>query len=48
MLEDFDNDSICRVWRRDYVPSVELRHRLSLTSIPAQHAQILRDVLMVS
>ncbi len=38
MLEVFDNDSIrriLRVRRRDCVPSVELRRRLSLTSIPA-------------
>ncbi len=38
MLEVFDNDSIrriLRVRRRDCVPSVERRHRLSLTSIPA-------------
>ncbi len=38
MLEVFDNDSIrhiLRVRRRDCVPSVELRLRLSLTSIPA-------------
>ncbi len=38
MLEDFDNDSIrriLRVRRRDCVPTVELRRRLSLTSIPA-------------
>ncbi len=38
MLEVFDNDSIrriLRVRRRDRVPSVELRRRLSLTSIPA-------------
>ncbi len=37
MLEVFDNDSIrriLRVRRRDCVPSVELRHRLCLTSIP--------------
>ncbi len=38
MLEVFDNDSIRRILRerrRDCVPSVELRRRLSLTSIPA-------------
>ncbi len=38
MLEVFDNDSIrriLRVRRRDCVPSVELRHRLCLTRIPA-------------
>ncbi len=38
MLEVFDNDSIRRVLRarrRDCVPSVELRRRLSLTSLPA-------------
>ncbi len=38
MLEVFDNDSfrrILRVRRRDCVPSVELRRRLCLTSIPA-------------
>ncbi len=38
MLEVFDNDSIrriLRVRRRDCVPSVELRRRLRLTSIPA-------------
>ncbi len=38
MLEVFDNDSIrriLRVRRRDCVPSVELRRRLSLTGIPA-------------
>ncbi len=38
MLEVFDNDSIrriLRVRRRDCVPSVELRRRPSLTSIPA-------------
>ncbi len=38
MLEVFDNDSIrriLRVRRRGCVPSVELRRRLSLTSIPA-------------
>ncbi len=38
MLEVFDNDSIrriLRVRRRDCAPSVELRHRLCLTSIPA-------------
>ncbi len=38
MLEVFDNDSIRRILRvrlRDYVPSVELRRRLCLTSIPA-------------
>ncbi len=38
MLEVFDNDSIrriLRVRRRNCVPSVELRRRLSLTSIPA-------------
>ncbi len=38
MLEVFDNDSIrrsLRVRHRDCVPSVELRHRLSLTSVPA-------------
>ncbi len=38
MLEVFDNDSIrriLRVRRRDCVLSVELRRRLSLTSIPA-------------
>ncbi len=38
MLEFFDNDSIrriLRVRRRDCVPSVELRRRLCLTSIPA-------------
>ncbi len=38
MLEVFDNDSIHRnlyVRRRDCVPSVELRRRLCLTSIPA-------------
>ncbi len=37
MLEVFDNDSIrriLRVRRRDCVPSVELRRRLCLTSIP--------------
>ncbi len=37
MAEVFDNDSIrriLRVRRRDCVPSVELRRRLSLTSIP--------------
>ncbi len=38
MLEVFDNDSIrriLRVRRRGCVPSVELRHRLYLTRIPA-------------
>ncbi len=38
LLEVFDNDSIrriLRVRRTDCVPSVELRRRLSLTSIPA-------------
>ncbi len=35
ILEDFDNDRIQRVRRRDCVPSVELRRRLCLTSIPA-------------
>ncbi len=38
MLEVFDNDSIRRILRlrhRDCVPSVELRRRLCLTSIPA-------------
>ncbi len=38
MLGVFDNDSIrriLRVRRRDCVPSVELRRRLGLTSIPA-------------
>ncbi len=38
MLEVFDNDSISRILRvrrRDCVPSVELRRRLCLTSIPA-------------
>ncbi len=38
MLEVFDNDSIRRILcvrRRDCVPSVELRRRLSLISIPA-------------
>ncbi len=38
MLKVFDNDSIhriLRVRRRDCVPSVELRRRLCLTSIPA-------------
>ncbi len=38
MLEVFDNDSIHRILRvrhRDCVPSVELRRRLRLTSIPA-------------
>ncbi len=38
MSEVFDNDCIrriLRVKRKDYVPSVELRRRLSLTSIPA-------------
>ncbi len=38
MLELFDNGSIRRILhvrRRDCVPSVELRRRLSLTSIPA-------------
>ncbi len=38
MLEVFHNDSthrILRVRRRDCVPSVKLRHRLCLTSIPA-------------
>ncbi len=38
MLEVFDNDSIrriLRVRRSDCVPSVELRRRLCLTSIPA-------------
>ncbi len=38
MLEVFDVDSIrriLRVRRRDCVPSVELRRRLCLTSIPA-------------
>ncbi len=38
MLEVFDNDSIrriLRVRRRDCVPSVELRRRLCLTSIPS-------------
>ncbi len=42
MLEVFDNDSIhriLRVRRRDCVPSVELRRRLSLTSISALLAQ---------
>ncbi len=37
ILEGFDNDSIrriLRVKRRDCVPSVELRRRLCLTSIP--------------
>ncbi len=37
MWEVFDNDSIrriLRVRRRDCVPSVELRRRLCLTSIP--------------
>ncbi len=38
MLEFFDNDSIRRILRvrhRDCVPSVELRRRLCLTSIPS-------------
>ncbi len=38
VLEAFDNDSIrrfLRARRRDCVPSVELRRRLRLTSIPA-------------
>ncbi len=38
MLEVFGNDSIRHILcvrRRDCVPSVELRHRLCLTSIPA-------------
>ncbi len=38
ILEVFDNDStrrILRVRRRDCVPTVELRRRLSLASIPA-------------
>ncbi len=38
MLEVFDNESIrriLRVRRRDCVPFLELRRRLSLTSIPA-------------
>ncbi len=38
MLEVFDNDSIrhiLRVRHKDCVPSVELHHRLCLTSIPA-------------
>ncbi len=42
MLEVFDNDSIrriLRVRRRDGVPSVELRRRLCLTSIPALFVQ---------
>ncbi len=39
MLEVFDNDSILHVRRRDCVPSVELRRRLCLTSIPAQLVQ---------
>ncbi len=37
ILEVFVNDSICRILRvrhRDCVPSVELRRRLCLTSIP--------------
>ncbi len=39
MLEVFDNDSIRRILhkrRRGCVPNTELRHRLRLTSIPAQ------------
>ncbi len=42
MLEVFDNDSIRRILhvkRRDCVPSVELRRRLYLTSIPALFVQ---------
>ncbi len=42
MLEVFDNDSIrriLRIRRRDCVPSVELRRRLCLISIPAQFVQ---------
>ncbi len=42
MLEDFDNNSIrriLRVRRKDCVPSVELRRRLCLTSVPALLAQ---------
>ncbi len=42
MLEVFDYDSIrriLRVRRRDCVPSVELRLRLSLTSIPTAHTR---------
>ncbi len=38
MLTVYGNDSIrriLRVRRRDCVPSVELRHRLCLTSMPA-------------
>ncbi len=34
MLEVFDNDGIRRILRRDCVPSVELRRRLCLASIP--------------
>ncbi len=42
MFEAFDNDSIRRILRvrcRDCVPSVELRRRLCLTSIPAMLMQ---------
>ncbi len=42
MLEVFANDSthrVLRVRRRDCVPTVELRRRLSLTSIPAPLVQ---------
>ncbi len=42
MLEVFDNDCIRRIvhmWRRDCVPTAELRHRLRLTSIPTKIAQ---------
>ncbi len=42
MLEVFDNDSIrriLRVRRRDCVPSMELRRRHCLTSIPALFVQ---------
>ncbi len=42
MLAVFDNDSIHHnlpAGRRDCVPTVELRHRLRLTSVPAQLVQ---------
>ncbi len=42
MLEVFDNDSVRRILcirRGDFVPSVELRHRPYLSSIPALFVQ---------
>ncbi len=35
MLEAFDNDSITSFYLKDCVPSVELRHSLCLSSVPA-------------